>query len=190
MFFIKQILFFILFTIFCPSVFSFEKICSQIKKWPKGQDVRKIPGLKAYSQHNIGTVVSGKFAMSKIRKKNWIVIDARDRATKLATGLVANTIDIISDYQDDSLHEYKKNIIVSKLSTKKNKKFLKRREIKNILFFRDFKRIKVILFCNGYKCHRSSFAACELRRMGFPYENLFLSLGGYPELIEAGAKIK
>jgi rhodanese-related sulfurtransferase len=50
--------------------------------------------------------------------------------------------------------------------------------------------VRFIVFCNGRKCHRSTFGACKLRDMGIPRENVYVMLGGFPEWKDAGYPTK
>lgn len=168
----------------------FEKFCKGVPLWPKGQDVRKTPGLKAYESVKLGKPVEANFAIEKLSAPGWLVIDARDKATRETTGRVIGALQIVSDYKIEADNEFTLNKILKSLNNKRVQKHLEKRSMAKIKNIADLKKQKFILFCNGYKCHRSSFAACQLRDMGVPYKNIFLTLGGFDEMKSSGAKTR
>jgi rhodanese-related sulfurtransferase len=136
----------------------FEKFCKGVPSWPKGQDVRKNPGLKVYEDVKLGKPIGAKFAIQKLSMPGWLVIDARDKATRETTGRVIGALLIVSDYQVKADNE--------------------------------FTLEKLLKSLNRFKCHRSSFAACQLRDMGVPFKNIYLALGGFDDMKSSGAKTR
>lgn len=167
-----------------------NKFCKDVPLWPKGQDVRKVPGLGAYSVSSVGTPVDAKFGIEKLKASGWLVIDARDKATRETTGRVIGALQIVSDYKVKKDNEFTTKKLLKSLSSRRSLKHFKKRSMKPVQISEDLKAIKYVLFCNGFKCHRSSFAACQLRKMGVPFENIHLLLGGFDELKSAGAKTR
>ena len=112
-----------------------------------------------------------------------MIIDARGQKDR-AVGKIPKTVMMTSDYNDQSLNEITLENFTSKVT-----KYLKKHEkIDNSPSLETLSNdYKYIIFCNGKKCHRSSYGACQLRmNIGIPEENIFLMLGGYPEWKEAG----
>ena len=119
-----------------------------------------------------------------------MVIDARDYNARKASGKISGAFLITSDYGDPTKNEFNEKTIFKKFNSKKFKKNLKKRSIAGVTKVSELGQIKYVLFCNGFKCHRSSWAACQLRNYGVPYENITINLGGFSELKDSGAKIK
>jgi rhodanese-related sulfurtransferase len=168
----------------------FEKFCKGVPSWPKGQDVRKNPGLKVYEDVKLGKPIGAKFAIQKLSMPGWLVIDARDKATRETTGRVIGALQIVSDYQVKADNEFTLEKLLKSLNSKRVHKHLKKRSMAKIENIADLKKQKYILFCNGFKCHRSSFAACQLRDMGVPFKNIYLALGGFDDMKSSGAKTR
>ncbi|OUR97420.1 hypothetical protein A9Q84_13930 [Halobacteriovorax marinus] len=166
-----------------------EQFC-KVKNWEKGLNTKKEVGVKLFNKLRVATPIEGKFAIEKLKKENWIVIDARDKEARRATGVVSGTILLTSDYNKKSENEFSRDLILKVMSKRKNKKILKNNKINEINEISDLNNIKMILFCNGYKCHRSTWGACQLREYGVPFENIFIVLGGFSQLKDQGAKIK
>ncbi len=156
------------------------EFCSEVPKWPRGQ---LVPGNSEYLDADIGTPVDVAFTKSKYRKKGWVIIDVRGQKDR-ATGKIPKTVMMTADYIHAELNE-----ITSDNFTKKITRYLKKIEkLDHSLSLEELRNdYKYIIFCNGKKCHRSSYGACLLRMdIGVPAENVFLMLGGYPEWKEAG----
>lgn len=168
----------------------FVKFCSKVPTWPKGQDVREKPGMTAYKKHTIGNTTDAKFTLDKLYKDGWLVIDARDKATRRTTGKVVGTLTLVSDYNSVEKNQFNLKTLLRKFKTRKFIKHLSKRKIEDIESIESLRKIKFVLFCNGFKCHRSSFAACKLREFGVPFENVYLNLGGFNSLKNAKAKIR
>lgn len=166
-----------------------ESFC-KVKDWESGINTKKEVGVELYKKLKIAKPIEGRIALKKIKKDGWIIVDARDKEARRATGKITGTILLTSDYNKDAENEFSKEKILKKLANKKNKKILTRNEIKNVKKLSDLKNINYILFCNGYKCHRSTWGACQLREYGVPYENIHIVLGGFSQLKDHGAKIK
>ncbi len=150
---------------------SYEPFCKKIPEWPKGSDV---PSDSEYKVNNVGTPITAQFAKSKWKQPDWLIIDTRGKQDR-ALGKIGKTVLLTADYKNE-----KKNEITEEKLTKKIKRLTKNDNFKT---WDDIKNsnLNFIVFCNGKKCHRSSFAACELRRKGIPEDRVYLMLGGYPE---------
>jgi hypothetical protein len=168
----------------------FDNFCSGVSTWPKGQDVREKPGIKVYKAQNIGNITDAEFTLDKLYKDGWLVIDARDKATRRTTGKVVGSLSLVSDYNSIEKNQFELKNLLRKFSSKKFNKHLLKRKLEKVEEAKDLREIKFILFCNGFKCHRSSFAACKLREYGVPFENIYLNLGGFDSLKKAKAKIR
>jgi rhodanese-related sulfurtransferase len=161
-----------------------------VKDWEKGLNTKKEVGLDYYKKLKIAKPVSGNFAIEKLSKKDWIIIDARDKEARRATGVLTGTILLTSDYEKKEDNDFSKTKILKELKKRKNLKVLKKSKIKELNKISDLSKINYVLFCNGYKCHRSTWGACQLRSYGVDYENIYIVLGGFSELKDLGAKIK
>lgn len=168
----------------------FESLCKKIKDLPKGSDLRTSILLETYKTHDLGNPVPDSFIISKLTSRYWMAIDARDQKTKNATGLLSNTLSIVADPKSETKNHFTKKKLLHHFQRKKVKRYLKRRKISKITTKKVFEETNYIVFCNGFRCHRSSFAACQLRRMGVPSKNIYLGLGGFEGLKKNGAKTK
>ncbi len=157
-----------------------SEFCSEVPNWPRG---RLVPNHSEYLDAHVGTPVDANFSKSKYQKKGWVIIDARGQKDR-AIGKIPKTVMMTSDYKNPSLNEITEQNFTRKITMyinkyEKNDNSPSLDELRN-----DY---KYIVFCNGKKCHRSSYGACQLRMdIGIPKENVFLMLGGYPEWKEAG----
>ena len=142
-----------------------------VAKWPKGS---KVPEDKKYTDNHVGTPRTPQFAFSKYSKPNWIIVDARSKKDR-GVGVIPKTISITADYNDPSKNEFKKAKILKKVN-----RFLNRKKTTYKTFEDMAKNVNFIVFCNGVKCHRSSFGACKLREFGVKMEKVNLMLGGFP----------
>ncbi len=156
------------------------EFCSEIPKWPRGQ---LAPNDAEYLDAKIGTPVDAVFTKSKYRKKGWVIIDSRGQKDR-ATGKIPKSVMMTADYTNPEMNEITSNNFTEKIT-----RYLKRYEkIDHSPSLEELRNnYKYIVFCNGRKCHRSSYGACLLRiDIGVPEENVFLMLGGYPEWKKAG----
>ena len=161
-----------------------SEFCSEVPKWPRGQVV---PDNSEYLDAHVGTPVKASFAKSKYRKKGWVIIDARGQKDR-AVGRIPKTVMMTADYTDPALNE-----ITEENFTRKITNYLKKHEkINHLPSLEELRNDnKYIIFCNGKKCHRSSYGICLLRmNIGIPEENLFIMLGGYPEWKDAGYPVR
>ena len=159
---------------------SLSEFCSEIPKWPRGQVV---PDYTEYLDAHVGTPIDADFVKSKYQTKGWVIIDARGQKDR-AVGKIPKTVTMTSDYINPELNEITEENFIRLVN-----KYLKKYEkINHLPSSEELKNdYKYIIFCNGKKCHRSSYGACQLRmQLGIPEENIFLMLGGYPEWKEAG----
>ncbi|HYX34375.1 MAG TPA: rhodanese-like domain-containing protein [Oligoflexus sp.] len=151
--------------------------CSAVPGWAIGEEV---PAAQEYSvlTHEL---LDAKKAAEIVKNEKVAFIDSRsDEDVK--GGTIPRTIHIVSDSKDPAKHQFSnEKFLVEKLNKKLNTQFSK---------VSDFKDYKVVLFCNGKKCHRSTFAACTLRDLGFPKDNIYLMLGGFGEWKAAGLPVK
>jgi rhodanese-related sulfurtransferase len=156
------------------------KFCAEIPTWPPGSEV---PSNDKYLAANIGKPVDAKFVAEHYKKSDWVLIDARADSDR-AIGKIPGAVLATSDSKDASKHEFTKEILEQKLGEYFQAKGAP------VTSFDDLKSKKIALFCNGRKCHRSSHAACELVKLGFSPDNIFLLLGGFPEWKDAGLPIR
>jgi rhodanese-related sulfurtransferase len=121
------------------------------------------------------------------RKKGWVIIDARGQKDR-AIGKIPKTVYMAADYIDPALNEF-----TLENFTKKVTAYLKKQEkIDHLPSLNELRNdYKYVIFCNGMKCHRSSYGACLLRmEIGIPEESVFIMLGGYSEWKEAGYPVR
>ncbi len=157
-----------------------SEFCSEIPNWPRGQQV---PDMSEYLDAHVGTPIDASFAKSKYRKKGWVIIDARGQKDRVV-GKIPKTVTMTSDYVKPALNEITEENFIRLVN-----KYLKKYEKSNHLYSSEELKndYKYIIFCNGKKCHRSSYGACQLRmQLGIPEENIYIMLGGFPEWKEAG----
>ncbi|SMF51823.1 rhodanese-like domain-containing protein [Pseudobacteriovorax antillogorgiicola] len=152
---------------------TWQKFCEEVPDWPKGSVVPGDEAYKGVAKPVDGAFTKGKWDMMKkgSSSEKWIIIDARSKSDR-GVGKIPKSAMITADYKDDSKNQFKEKTIVKKVN-----KMLK----SSYGSLADMKDVRFILFCNGKKCHRSSFGACEMRKMGVPENQLFVMLGGFPE---------
>ena len=159
---------------------SLSEFCGEIPKLPRGQ---LVPDYSEYFDAHVGTPIDASFAKSKYRTKGWVIIDARGQKDR-TVGRIPKTVMMTADYKDPALNE-----ITEENFTRTITKYLKKHEnIDHVPTLEELKyNNKYIIFCNGKKCHRSSYGACLMRMdIGIPEDNMFLMLGGFPEWQDAG----
>ena len=145
---------------------------------------RNTPGVKAYKKVKLAKIVTPKFLFERIVRKGWLVLDARDKRSRGLFGIIPHTFLITADYLNPKDNEFITSSMMKILNSPLNLKKVNKRAIPTIKNILDLKKINYIIFCNGYTCHRSTWAACKLREMGVPYEKVHLVLSGYSSLIE------
>ena len=158
---------------------SWQSFCEGVPDWPKGSEV---PAASKYA--GVAKVVDGAFTKSKWDKMKgkdfsegkWVIIDARSKPDR-SVGKVPKSVMLTADYKNASKNEIKEALVVKKVNKRLKSSY------KSLA---DMTDVNYILFCNGKKCHRSSFGACELRKLGVPENKLFLMLGGFPEWKDRG----
>ncbi len=181
---------FLLLTVFLgltSSAFSkdWKALCKEIPKWPES---KKIPPFTEYDQlaHTL-SVDEGRDRWEEFKKwrrtkgatgKKWIFLDTRGKPDRIV-GVIPRSIPLTSDPYDASKHEVTAENIIKKLNLVLDKtyKTIKDTQKDNIYF---------VVFCNGKNCHRTSYAACSLREMGFSRDDIFLMLEGYPGWVKKG----
>ena len=119
-----------------------------------------------------GNAADCKLIKDNYKSEGWVLIDARNKSSRAATGVFKGTAKITSDHSKPDKHQF-----TEKKLTKKLTKFFKKRGEST-----DLKSKRLMLFCNGLKCYRSTWAACDLKIMGYDSSNLYLILDGYPGL--------
>lgn len=169
------------------SASEFEKVCKSIPNLQKGVDIRTIIDEKKFQDIKLANPTDAKNVISKLKEKNWLVIDTRDKNTRRSLGGISNTLYLVSDPYKLELNQFTKKNILVLMAKNKTKKHLKNRHISNPTDIDSLKNVHFIVFCNGYKCHSSTFAACQLRKFGIPFEKIYILLGGFDELVKAGA---
>ncbi len=160
------------------------EFCNKVPAWPLGQ---LVPDYKSYIDAEVGTPVEPGFMKDKYRTRGWVFIDARGQDDR-SVGKIPKTVLMTADYRDPKLNELTPNNFVSKVNKylKKYQGVNKRLSIETLAH--DY---KFIIYCNGKKCHRSSYGACLLRtKIGVPAENVYIMLGGFPEWKAAGYPVR
>ncbi|MFK7822812.1 MAG: rhodanese-like domain-containing protein [Oligoflexales bacterium] len=144
--------------------------CSNINKYAKNKDetTKYIDDIKKFAQ----PILSDKdcSTIKKYEETNWALIDSRDKASRKSTGSFKGTVKILSDHHDASNHKFDEANLKKKLGKYFGNTSMSLDEIKGK---------NLILFCNGLKCFRSSWAACSLKELGFKKDNIFVVLDGY-----------
>ena len=165
--------------------------CQKILKLNKGDDIRKSLGIHQYTQSKLAMPISAKKTIEKLNDKDWLVLDVRDEYTKKTMGYISKSLAIVSDMKKPKLNEFTRAGFKVFFKKGRTKRMLKKTGTVNI---KDIKELigkkKILLFCNGYTCHRSSFAACQLRSFGFPFEDVFIALSGFESLKNSGANLR
>lgn len=165
-----------------------QSFCKEVPVWPKGSEV---PPDAEYK--DLATPVDGKFAKEKwdaMKKRkgsmnargpdSWVIVDARS-AKDRSVGKVPKSALITADYNDASKNQFNDTFVTKKVNRLLKSKFPSVKDMKGVNF---------IVFCNGKKCHRSSFAACEMRRLGVQRDNLYIMTGGFPEWKDRGYPVR
>ncbi len=98
-----------------------------------------------------------------------MIVDARAKADR-GMGKVPKTLNVVSDSKNSAKHEFTEATFLKKFNKKRKTSYASVKDIKENL----------ILFCNGQKCHRSSWAACELRKAGMPADKIHIMTCGFP----------
>lgn len=167
-----------------------QDLCEEVPNWKHFSDVRKYPGVKSYEKMKLAKVIGPSFIVEKINKEGWVIIDARDQIARNIFGIILNSFLITASARNKSKDEFETKLLIERFNTPTNIEKLKIRKIASIKTVEDLKNIKFAIFCNGYSCHRSTWAACKLRELGVPFENINLLLSGYSSLTEYNRKQK
>ncbi len=138
----------------------------------------------AYTWGRFDVRLSGRQKLLRVVEK---MMNLRSRMTGIATGdqgifISRKLFEKAGGYPDQLLME---DIALCKHLKKYQNvgKFLSIEELAN--------NYKFIIYCNGKKCHRSSYGACLLRtKIGVPAKNVYLMLGGFPEWKAAGYPVR
>jgi len=163
---------------------SVTEFCNKVPTWPLGQ---LVPEYKNYIDAGVGTPVEPDFMKSKYRTNGWVFIDARGQEDR-SVGKIPKTVLMSADYRDPKLNELTPDNFVTKVNQylKKYQGVTKTLSIEKLAH--DY---KFIIYCNGKKCHRSSYGACLLRtKIGVPADNVHIMLGGFPEWKAAGYPVR
>ena len=161
-----------------------SEFCGEVPNWPRGQ---LVPDNSEYLNAHVGTPVEVSFAKSKYRVKGWVIIDARGQKDRSA-GKIPKTVLMTADYKNPKLNE----ITIDNFTSKVTNHLKKQDKIDHLPSLDELRNdYKYIIYCNGKKCHRSSYGACLLRmNIGIPEENIYIMLGGFPEWKEAGYPVR
>lgn len=160
------------------------EFCSEVPEWPRGQ---LVPDNSVYLDAHVGTPVDVDFMKSKYEKKEWVLIDSRGQKNR-SISKIPKTVLMTADYNNPELNEITADKFIEKVS-RHLKKYHKVDHSPSLEELRN--DYKYIVFCNGRKCHRSSYGACLLRmKIGIPEENLFMMFGGYPEWKAKGYPVR
>ena len=180
---------------------NWKEFCNSVPFWEKGLEV---PANSVYKKLGFEPVAATQIMKKTVKKtdldnryhkiKNtngWLFIDARAKKDR-NVGTIRRSIDITSDYSFEAAKKKNPKLTNSDKSFSLNefrdeKTFLTLLNKKYKFEYKKVSDIKkqIALFCNGRKCHRSTWGACRLRAMG--YEPMVkIMLGGYPEWTENG----
>ena len=178
-----------------------KKWCAEVPNWAKGL---KVPEAKVYEKDvNVSKVVDKDFVKSVWKKIDdkaltkddlWVIIDARSKSDR--TQIISKTVLLTSDYKDATKHEFNEDLLTKKIGKRLKKSVSKEnKDLKSKLKFASIadinkQDVKVIVFCNGPTCHRSTFGVCELNRLGFKRDNINIFLEGFDGLKDAGLKFR
>jgi len=160
-----------------------DKFCKEVPNWPKGQEVPPDASYKGIAKPVDGAFTKDKWDKMKKGDKSagkWLIIDARSKPDR-SVGKVPKAALITADYKDDSKNEFKDSILVKKINKKLKTKYAS---------VKDMTDVNLIVFCNGKKCHRSSFGACQLRKLGLKVDQVHVMLGGFPEWKDRGYPVR
>lgn len=158
-----------------------KAFCADVKTWKKGEPV---PAAEKYSEAGFANVVKAQFVHENLDKPDYVLIDARSEADR-GVGKLPKSIMLTSDDADPAKNEFVKDKFITTVAKymAKNKKSKVPASAKKI---EDLGGTHYMLFCNGPKCHRSTYAACQMREWGIPAEKIHIMTGGFPEWKEAG----
>ena len=183
-----------------------KSFCESVPFWQKGLEV---PGNEVYKKFGFEpinanaimkkngnkTVLDNRFHYKK-NKNGWLFIDARSKPDRSA-GTIRRSVSITSDYSFEKNKEKNPKLAESDASRKLNEfrdestflallndgfKLGKAKKTYNKIADIDK---EIVLFCNGKKCHRSTWGACMLRTLGYK-KPVKIMLGGFPEWKDAG----
>ena len=113
--------------------------------------------------------------IKKYKNEGWVLIDARNKASRKATGSFDGAVYIESNHHDASADKFNEKFLLKRLGKHFGNKSIT---------MDDLKSKEIVLFCNGYKCYRSSWAACKLRDLGFNKDKVRVVLDGQAGLAQ------
>ena len=184
--FISLFLFLISFDLFAD----YKSLCADLLSLKEGTNLLDSIGAVEYMNQKLATPVDSSFVLDKINKKKWLIFDVRSQKSLHEFGQIGNTLNLASDKPSSPKNKFNLSGLLNMSNSKKGRRYLVKRNINKFKTIEDLKRYKYIVFCNGFGCHKSSYAACQLRSMGIPYQSIFISLGGAIGLIKAGASLR
>ena len=165
---------------------SLEQFCNAVPGW-RGINIPKDVNLKN-AFHNIGNIISSEFVLQHYQNPGWIILDVRSAKARSDAGIFIYTAFIPAEdrsvskdgFRQKSKSESKKHILERINETQK---YMNKRIKRGA--YPDYKNIiepNFIIFCNGPTCHKSSWAACQLRSLGVPKEKIHVYLQGFSTL--------
>ena len=157
------------------SAFAFKQECLKVPIWTKGSEV---PSNQFYLDNKIAHPITPKQLREHLGKPNWILLDVRKSGERVL-GKIPKSIMITASYKSDGKdkNQFTKKNVLEKINKYLNMKTSYQGKVES---FEDISNINFAVYCNGIFCHRSSFASCELRKWGIPFENTHIMLEGYP----------
>ena len=171
-----------------------ENFCHGIKKWPKkapilapgqGKGLQETDLQKHFNTIDVGS------ALKNHMQKGFIFVDTRKHSDR-KVGQIPYSLKITANPKDTtkkgSANEFSEKTLLKKINKLAKKIAKKNKKGGNIDLglagsyssVSDLKDLQFIIFCNGRKCHRSSFGGCELLRLGVNKKNIHIMLDGYP----------
>lgn len=158
---------------------SWDRFCAEVPGWGDGQSV---PVEAHYLASKVANSVDESFLLEKLGQRDWIVIDTR-ASTDIVMGKIPKTYHLAADYLDKQKNEFNKKNLLEVIKMHQER-FVDSKNASSVLNY------NYALFCNGRKCHRSTWAACELRRMGVPFERIHIFFDGFPKWRERGFPVR
>lgn len=175
----------------------YTSFCSSVKNWPKKAEIVKPDSSKDSfaKESNLNKVMNSidiQKAKGKHNSKNFVFVDARKKSDR-KVGQIPFAIKITGNSSDTkkkgSANQFStKKLLkeINKLAKKirrKNKKSTEKLDLglkDSYESINDLKNLNFIVFCNGRKCHRSTWGGCELLRLGIDPSKVHIMLEGFP----------
>ncbi len=162
---------------------SLEQFCIAVPGW-RGINIPRDVNLQN-AFHNIGNIVSSEFVLQHYQEPGWIILDVRSKKARSNAGTFVYTAFVPAEnrsvsadgFRQNSISESKKYILES---INKAQKYMDKRIKRGAFpYYKNIAEPNYIIFCNGPTCHKTSWAACQLRSLGVPKEKINVFLHGF-----------